>query len=239
MVSSKIKEAFETRPFWPGERDDAELGAHHGTLRAPLAQPPDALSDLEIAPLFLRSGACQATEPDDVCADRFMGPDPKVAIYDGAIAVGLLKKQYRSGWHVTARASVCGQEKRFNFIATHDVFGGFNMYLESIGNRLSWAYLGKDTMTYIHLAATLLETQEDAVCDQESGDLSVISKNIIDDSEVGPAVFGVRMSGEWTEAWRFKKCGREATIPVHYRADGKGGAFIVVGNKKLTIDRTQ
>ncbi len=78
MVSSKIKEALETRPFWPGERDDAELGAHHGTLRAPLDQPPDALSDLEIAPLFLRSGACQATEPEGVGADRFMGPDPNI-----------------------------------------------------------------------------------------------------------------------------------------------------------------
>ncbi len=75
MVSSKIKEALETRPLWSGKRDDAELGARHGTLRAPLDQPPDALSDLEIAPLFLRSDACQATEPEGVGADRFMGPD--------------------------------------------------------------------------------------------------------------------------------------------------------------------
>ena len=42
-----------------------------------LPPPPDALSDLEIAPLFLRSDACQATEADGVCADRFIGPGPK------------------------------------------------------------------------------------------------------------------------------------------------------------------
>ena len=42
-----------------------------------LSLPPDAESDLEIAPLFLRSDACQATETVGVGADGFMGPDPK------------------------------------------------------------------------------------------------------------------------------------------------------------------
>jgi hypothetical protein len=32
------------------------------------------------------------------------------------------------------------------------------------------------------------------------------------------------VKGSWDESWRFEGCGREARVPVHFSADGWGGA---------------
>jgi hypothetical protein len=58
-----------------------------------------------------------------------------------------------------------------------------------------------------------------------SGPIVVGVRDVVADAKAGPDVFGVRFVGEWDERWEFHLCGYAIGVPIHFRADGQGGAY--------------
>ena len=55
--------------------------------------------------------------------------------------------------------------------------------------------------------------------------------------DLGEEIFGARLKGSWTETWEFTGCGMRGSVPIEFRWDGAGGAYINGRMKEAVIEK--
>lgn len=164
-------------------------------------------------------GRCSPTSIENV----IVTPATAVAIVSNMIDEGHM----RNGWRVSFESMGC---------ETHGSVH-YTLFQMSDG-QLTWLRIGQgetrvnasiyiDTMNMARPALVGFFSYNGVECADEN--IRLPSMRLVNESEdMGEDVFGVRLSGEWSEEWTFYGCGHKALVPISYRWDGATGASISI-----------
>jgi len=85
-------------------------------------------------------------------------------------------------------------------------------------------------------AALVAATKVDAKCTAEG--LDIASTRIVAELPgLGPDFYGVRVQGQWDEAWTIRACARLVVVPVRFTADGRGGVAAKIDTVAIKVGK--
>lgn len=146
---------------------------------------------------------------------------------------GVLARQLKNAWTVSARHPNCGAEiVRYAVVQKSD--DALYSFRINQGRSIANESLIGDTFPVATVAATVALKKAQINCDGTDAQLG-ITRIEEEESDLGPDVFGVRYKGSWREIWPLTMCGRTVDVGIRFTADGDGGAFHNIKGNAVTI----
>lgn len=201
------------------------------------APPPEMIADL------LKDGFTKTrqTRPDVCMPASFAVFDVRPATADALVQNGIAAGQVKNAWTAQVVMTGCAlSDARYLVIRLNPDVNNRPVFREIIyarGSTHAGFSVSRDAMVPAIGAATAALASLHAL---DAGGACMArwvdgSREITDDSKVGPDYFGVRYTGEWDERWHIQACGHQIVIPIHFRADGSGGAYFNVEAGKVIV----
>lgn len=170
-------------------------------------------------------GAARATQK------RTGGCLPTSAVVDNVVPAtsvkfvfqGILARQLKNGWTITAHHPNCGSTP-VRYTISEDSAGVLTTIRTNRGLSLANESLIGDTLPLAMLQATATAKRNGFECDLNGATLGV-TRIAREESDLGADIYGVRYTGSWSEIWPIELCGRTIEVTVRFTADGDGGAY--------------
>ncbi|WP_428333825.1 hypothetical protein [Novosphingobium sp.] len=209
----------------PSYGQSAESLAFFRDVNARIAAPsPDAIASL------LKDGFERGQQKNSqVCIPASIAvSDIKPATADAGVWIAIRNSKMVNAWTVRATMTGCPVgSANYLVIRFPDDSAGRAVYRPigfSRGTTHAGFSISKDAMNAVvgGMAGALTKAKIDVkTC---GGTLIVGPREITMDGGLGPDIYGVRFRGDWKEKWHFQECGHDVAVPVHFMADGHGGA---------------
>ena len=177
-----------------------------------------------------------AIQEQNPCAEmevRSFGP-LGYGMLDGNLAPLIAGGRIKMAWLVDVMIGGCGEENPYRFILLQMPDDSYSSLVGSKGRTHAWPKLIKDAMMTVYGAVTLATHGQDCPVNAENFEIGPFA--IKDDDSIGPYLFGVRYTGSWEEVWKIRVCETMVSVPVTFRADGQGGAYINVSQDDVTTE---
>lgn len=191
-----------------------------------LAVEADALATLQA--IAKQKSQCVPTglrmeRPTPATADR-------MAIQ--SIQAGKLKNL----WLAYGNAIGCPDASKIRFIVLQLPDGSVRARVVNQGESIASPSLMRDTSAGAALAAWNAVKGVDSTCDGRDLDMTN-TKVSLKSADLSPDFYSARYRGSWEEVWTFSVCGRQAAVPVSFKADGTGGAYTNVSQKAVSLTK--
>jgi len=196
--------------------------------------PPPAIADIAQA---VDQEAKRVADAKKTCAPTAIELEKPVPITgDRSVLNDVIARRLLNAWTIYAKQSGCAAIPEIvRYIVIKKADFSLAVFVVNHGRTNANPTLIRDTFKLAALGGFIAVKKLDSACDPK--DLpQLLDMRIAEESaDLGPALFGVRYTGTWSEIWRFRVCGRDADVKVDFRPDGDGGAYTNVPGSGVTI----
>ena len=149
-------------------------------------------------------------------------------------AAGINSKQLKNIWTTFGKLEGCPSAAPARFMVIRMADNSLLVRMVNTGETLTTTSQMRDTSASAAMAAMI--AVRNAVPDCKGDDMSMGDTRIATRApDLGPDFYGARYAGSWSEVWRFKVCGREADVPLDFRADGTGGVYSNIPGAEVSL----
>jgi hypothetical protein len=176
-------------------------------------------------------------------AERFGGCKPTSVSISGLrpttgdrqVMAGVLAQQLRNGWRFEGQLEGCGAAETADFLAIQPASGPLQVILLNFGTSLTSYSVARDAMPQAIMLAGIMLKKAGTEC--SATDLERIMRSRVAErsKNLGPEMFGVRYTGDWTEVWTLQLCGRTVEVGLMFTPDGDGGARFQVSERASKV----
>ncbi len=177
-----------------------------------------------VATLVLKSAATIYASKPKCAATGLTLETLMPATSERQVFAGAVRGQVRNAWTVMARHPAC-DEAQVRYMVVQDGGGALRSFRVNRGLSLAHESLIGDTFPLAVLAAKAFLKRTNVSCAEPKKPQLGIIRIAEEEGDLGPDTFGVRYKGSWTEIWPIGLCGETVEVPVHFTADGDGGAY--------------
>lgn len=232
MAFFSTKTAFSAEPY-SFLTDQERLMVDHESVRDIVAGsvwPEDDVLEIALMKATLsyarKSYQCNVVSQIDIGEVRY-------GILDAATGGLIDSGKIKSVWHFLGSASMCGQKKTHKYALLQKSNGGYDAFILIPGASHAWGSLLRDLTRPVNGVVYFESVKKMPKC-PDNDLLRFTNSEIIDDKQLGPQLFGIRLQGSWQERWTVERCGLEVSVVLKIRADGQGGAFFDVPGELAT-----
>jgi len=165
-------------------------------------------------------------------AERFGGCKPTAVSMSGLrpttgdrkVMSGVLAQQLRNGWRFEGQLQGCGAPETADFLAIQPASGPLEVILLNFGTSFTNYSVARDAMPQAMALATVMLGRAGITCKATELE-GIMRARVVEQSKtLGPELFGVRYTGDWSEVWTLQMCGRAVDVGLIFMPDGDGGA---------------
>lgn len=194
--------------------------------------PPPPVAAIE-AELLSRTQTAARAESRCVPASVAIEPlRPATASADAFSQIAAQKLQ--NAWTTYAQGRGCPGALPEHFLVLRLAGGNIRIIGLNAGRTLTSYAQMRSASEPVGEAALAAAQKVDPSCTMEGMDI-LSTRIAARGADLGPDFYGVRMKGSWSEVWVIKVCGREATVPIAFTADGRGGATPRIDRAKVRL----
>jgi hypothetical protein len=214
----------------PAAAQDAVVLELYERVNRTHAAPSDAEVSAALEAMWTR---LKTQDPATCIPGEISRTPPQPATADRMIFNAVVQDQAMNGWTTIVTSSGCPVTRQ-RFVLARMKDGTLNAIPANPGDSLTTSSQFRDTMRQAMMAMKNLPDMRTPACRDARID-RVETRVTSRAADLGPDVFGARYAGSWQEEWTLFSCGKQAIVPIGFRADGTGGVFAQIAGDKVRL----